>query len=161
MWNSCGWSLKARRFGAFCRASLTTRTCTRASATTRMLLESRAFRDYPANRIAALMWASIARAGVLGQRESPNGGTPNDINALSFMPFCDAMFIDNGARAMWEKAPRNERPDYSNTRLFSYNMKDAFMVYLDDIERQADPEILHAARQVYGEPEPFVAMHER
>jgi hypothetical protein len=123
-------------------------------------LESSAFRDCPSNRLAALMWASIARAAALGQKEPPNAGTSNDINALSFMPFCDAMFIDNGGRGLWEKIPKAERPTYARARLFSYNTKDEFMTYLEEIERQADPEVVRAAREVYGEPEPFVTMYD-
>ena len=34
------------------------------------------------------------------------------------------------------------------------------MPYLEDIEREADPAILKAAHEVYGEPEPFVTMYD-
>jgi hypothetical protein len=35
------------------------------------------------------------------------------------------------------------------------------MEYLAEIETQADSAIVTAAREVYGEPEPFAAMYDR
>jgi hypothetical protein len=122
-------------------------------------LMSEAYRSYPANRISALVWAAIDQAASNGQREPPNAGMSNDIQVLTLMPFCDAMFIDNGCRGLWDKVPRRFRTDYK-TQLFSYNTREQFMTYLDEIERQADHAVLEAVNQVYGERTPFLGMYE-
>jgi hypothetical protein len=100
-------------------------------------LDSNEFKDYPASRIAALVWAAAGRAAASGQKEPPNRGTGNDIKVLTLLPFCDAMFVDNGCRALWEKIPGRYRPSYK-ARLFSYNTREQFLVYLDQIEKNAD-----------------------
>jgi len=124
-------------------------------------LTSDAYKDVPAHRIQALAWAALDQTVSGGQKQRHYAGMSNDIQILTLMPFCDAMFIDNGCRAMWEKVPRHYRRSYERTNLFSYNIRDKFMDYLDKIEAQANPAILGASREVYGEPEPFTAMYER
>jgi hypothetical protein len=121
-------------------------------------LESDAFKDYPASRISTLVWAAIGRAAASGQKEPPNQGMGNDVRVLTLLPYCDAMFVDNGCRALWEKIPRRYRTPY-NTRLFSYKTREQFLAYLQDIEDTADPGILASVREVYGEPRPFLTMY--
>ena len=123
-------------------------------------LESEAYKDFPANRITALAWAAIDQAAALGKSEPPNAGTANDIHVLTLLPFCDAMFVDNGCRALWEKVPKRFRPPYARAWLFSYNTRDKFLTYLDELEAQADPAVLASARELYGEPQPYVTMYE-
>ena len=83
----------------------------------------------------------------------------NDIRVLTLLPFCDAMFVDNGCRALWEKVPRKYRPPY-RARLFSYNTREQFLAYLQEIEDDGDLAILACVRDVYGEPRPFLTMYE-
>jgi hypothetical protein len=120
-------------------------------------LLSDAFKDYPASRITSIIWAVIAQAAASGQKEAPNAGTGSDIAVLALTPYCDAMFVDNGCWSLWHKIPRRYRPP-CNVRLFSPNTRDEFMAYLQEVEDQADPAIISSAREVYGEPCPFVTM---
>ena len=131
----------------------------RLMATLVAFLQSDEFKDYPASRISSLVWAAIGRAAAGGQKEPPNAGTSNDIRLLTLAPYCDALFVDNGCRALWEKIPSPYRAPYK-VRLFSYNTRDQFLSYLQDIEDHGDPSVVAAAREVYGEPRPFVTMYE-
>jgi hypothetical protein len=122
-------------------------------------LKSDQFKDYPASRITSLVWAAIGQAAANGQKEPPNAGTSNDIRVLTLAPYCDALFVDNGCRALWEKIPSRYRAFYK-VRLFSYNTRDNFLSYLKEIEDNSEPKVIAAAREVYGEPSPFVTMYE-
>ena len=123
-------------------------------------LLSDAFKNYPSSRISSLVWAAIGQAAAGGQKEPPNAGMGNDISVLTLLPYCDAMFVDNGCCALWEKVPRKYRPSYTAKPLFSYNTRDEFLAYLDDIEAKGDPAVVACAREVYGEPKPFLTMYE-
>lgn len=126
----------------------------------RMFLASDAYKDYPVNRISSLVWAAIDQAAVLGQGEPPNAGTSNDVEVLCLQPYCDAMFVDNGCRALWEKVPRRYRPPYARARLFSYNTRDAFFAYLDEVEREGDPAVRQCAQELIGDTGPYLTMYD-
>lgn len=122
-------------------------------------LESDHFKDYPTSRITTLVWAAIGRAAASGQRVAPNAGTSNDIRVLTLAPYCEAMFVDNGCRALWLKIPARYRSGFK-VSLFSYNTRDAFLGYLRELESNGDPDVIGAARELYGEPRPFLTMYE-
>src|SRR5260370_42636779 len=64
-------------------------------------LRSGAINEAPFNVIAASMYASLAQKAAAGQKKVPNRGTFTDVNILStLLPYCDAMFMDNGCRAL-------------------------------------------------------------
>lgn len=121
-------------------------------------LDSDEFKDYPASRIATLVWAAFSRAASNGQKEPPNQGMANDVRVLTLLPYCDAMFVDNGCRALWEKIPGRYRAIY-RTQLFSPKTRENLLAYLQRIEEDADPGVVASAREVYGEPEPFLGMY--
>lgn len=125
-------------------------------------LESDTFDGIPANRIGTLMWAVIARNSALGQKKPPNRGTSNDIQVVSaLVPYCDAMLIDNGCRAIVSSIPKKHWPGYP-TKLFSRNNGDEFIAYVKQLETDADPLLLRLVREVYGDdwPKPFLSMYE-
>jgi hypothetical protein len=123
-------------------------------------LDSDEHKDYPVNRISSLVWAAIDRAAALGQGVPPNEGTSNDIAMLCLQPYCDAMFVDNGCRALWEKVPQRYRPPYAKARLFSPNIRAEFLKYLEDVEAQGDDVIIRSALQLYGEPRLYLTMYD-
>lgn len=131
----------------------------------RLLLEflsSEQFRNTPVNRISTRLFASIAHAAANGQRRPPDQGMANDINVVSaYLPYCDAMLIDNRVRAMLTSLPKRHALDYP-CRVFSRNNGDEFLAYLGSIEQEADPLILSLVRQVYGQdwPRPFLTMYD-
>lgn len=110
--------------------------------------------------ISSLVWAAIDQAAALGQGVPPNAGASNDVQVLCLQPYCDAMFVDNGCRALWEKVPKRYRPPYAKARLFSYNTRDEFLDYLDEVEAQGDEAVIHCARELHGEPQPYLAIYD-
>ncbi len=66
--------------------------------------------DAPANDIGALLVAARARKAANGQRRPPSPGMWNDIVAISsFLPYCDAMFLDNECAALVAEEPLRTR----------------------------------------------------
>lgn len=128
----------------------------------REYLKSEQFLSTPFNRISTRLFATIAHAAANHQRHPPDRGILNDINVVSaYMPYCDAMLVDNGIRAKVQSLPRRYAVDYS-CRLFSKSNGREFLAYLRGIERDADPFVLGLVHQVYGEgwPRPFLSMYD-
>ena len=114
------------------------------------------------NEISTRLFAAIAYAAANHQRNPPDRGIFNDINVVSaYLPYCDAMLIDNRIRAMVQSLPRAYALNYS-CRLFSKSNGQEFLAYLCSIEQDADPFVLALVRQVYGEdwPRPFLSMYD-
>jgi hypothetical protein len=124
-------------------------------------LNSEDFRRIPINEISTRLFAVIAHAAANHQKAPPDQGTANDIDLVSaYLPYCDAMLIDNRTRAMLKTGvPKKYAVSYS-CRLFSKNTGDEFLAYLKRIEDEADPFILALVRNIYGEDrlKPFVTM---
>jgi hypothetical protein len=127
----------------------------------RAFVQSDTFKDYPTSRLSALLWAAIARHAALGQRKVPNTGMMADITVVStLLPYCDAMFVDNGCRGLWESIPKRYRPSYADKPLFSPSTRDQFLAHLQQIENDGDPAVLSCVHEVYGEPRPFLTMYD-
>lgn len=125
-------------------------------------LNSKQFRNTPVNKISTRLFASIAHAAANGQRRPPDQGMANDIDVVSaYLPYCDAMLIDNRVRAMLTSLPKRHGLDYP-CRVFSRNNGDDFLAYLRSIEQDAAPLILSLVHQVYGQdwPRPFLTMYD-
>ncbi|HVC20058.1 MAG TPA: hypothetical protein VNE16_08280 [Vicinamibacterales bacterium] len=124
-------------------------------------LDSEHFRKMPIHAISTRLFAVIAHAAANHQRRAPDQGTANDIELVSaYLPYCDAMLIDNRTRAMLENGvPKKYALNYP-CRLFSPNVGSGFLAYLKSVEEEADPLILALVRQAYGEKwlKPFVTM---
>jgi hypothetical protein len=86
-----------------------------------------------------------------GQAKAPNQGMVNDISVISdLFPYCDVMFVDNGARALLHDIPNNRKPPYS-TKVFSPNVRGDFLTYLERLIAEAAEEHRATVRQVYGD----------
>jgi hypothetical protein len=110
--------------------------------------------DAPFNVISASLYASLSQKAAAGQKRPPNQGTSNDVNMLStLLPYCDAMFVDNECRALWQDIPRNYKVPYS-CALFSPNVGHEFLRYLKKIRDSATPEHLKIVSEIYG-PDPL------
>lgn len=104
----------------------------------------------PYHRISAYIFTALARKARSGQKRKPSRGMMNDIRAISsYAPYVDAMFLDKECVALLSENPLRTDLSYK-ARLFSLNDKDAFLEYLRNIERAADPEVILQARDVYG-----------
>jgi hypothetical protein len=117
-------------------------------------LRSDAMNDAPFNVIAASLFASLSQKAAAGQKRPPNQGTSNDVNVLStLLPYCDAMFVDNECRALWQDIPRDCKLPYV-CALFSPNIGDEFLRYLKEIRDSATSEHLKIVSEIYG-PDPL------
>lgn len=119
----------------------------------------------PANEISALMMASIAFRARNGKRRPPSAGMFNDMSVISaYLPYCDAMFVDNECQNILAEGPIRRRLP-SRTRIFSRRNGDQLMGYLEDIEATAGEGHARLVMSVYGEkqfkPWREVLAHER
>ncbi len=127
-------------------------------------LQSEAALSAPENHLGALLFAALGRRAASGQKRVPSRGTPNDIRFISaYLPYCDAMFIDNEfAQLLSEQPVATEVEDYP-TRIFSTRSRDDFLAYLETLED--DPTHVERVVRTYGETwtKPYRSMleHER
>jgi hypothetical protein len=113
-------------------------------------LSSGALNETPFNIIEASMFASLAQKAAAGQKEVPNQGTFTDVNIVStLLPYCDAMFMDNGCRALWQDIPREHKLPFP-CLMFSPNTGADFIRYLKNIRDSASQEHLKLISEVYG-----------
>lgn len=71
----------------------------------------------------------------------------------SLIPYCDAMFVDNECRALWQDIPRDYKLPYPCV-LFSPNKGADFLRYLKEIRDSATVEHLKIVEEIYG-PDPL------
>ena len=68
----------------------------------------------------------------------------------AFLPYCDAMLLDNEIAAYLREEPLAREVAGYTTRVFSPNTMELMMEYLRGIEAAAAPEHLEKVREVYG-----------
>ena len=107
--------------------------------------------EAPFVKLQSLMFAAIAMRAAQGQKEPPNEGTTTDIETVAhLLPYCDAMFMDNGCRSLLLDVPTTLRPP-ETAKVFSLNVKTQFLDYLRSIRDGIPAEHVQAIREVYGE----------
>jgi hypothetical protein len=107
--------------------------------------------EAPFVRLQSLMFAAIAMRAAQGQKEPPNEGTTTDIDTVAhLLPYCDAMFMDNGCRSLLLDVPTALRPP-ETAKVFSLNVKTQFLDYLRSIRGGISAEHIQAIREVYGD----------
>lgn len=119
----------------------------------------------PENHLGALLHASLARRAAHGQK-CPNRGTPNDIKFIAaYLPYCDAMFIDNQFAHLLEQGRLGDAVNEYATRIFSARSREGFLDHLAGLEEEADPDHVALVTRTYGETwtEPYRSLleHER
>ena len=112
-------------------------------------LASGATDQLPFNVIESLMFASLSQRAANGQTKMPDQGTLNDISVVSiFLPYCDAMFVDDGCRALLHDIPKEYCLPYS-CAVFSKNNSQDFFAYLISLRDSVTPEHLEIMKDVY------------
>jgi hypothetical protein len=107
--------------------------------------------EAPFVKLQSMMYAAIAMSAAAGQKKIPDEGMTTDIETVAYLlPYCDAMLMDNGCRALLLKIPKTLRPA-EVARVYSRNSRTAFLDYLRSIRASITPEHLNALREVYGE----------
>ncbi|MFC1498055.1 hypothetical protein ACFLS1_06260 [Verrucomicrobiota bacterium] len=110
------------------------------------------FAELPSVKISAMMFAAIARqAAQQGRTTSPDRGFSMDVRAISsFLPYCDAMFVDKGCWTILTQNPVKDMLGFS-TRVFSTANSNDFTNYLDEVSASMNAEHRKALVDVYGE----------
>lgn len=119
------------------------------------------FDKLPFLHLSASLFASIARKAAAGRKKPPNRGTVNDIEMIStFLPYCDAMFIDNECASYLNEKPLVDKIGFP-TKIFSQSKREEFMQFLDEIEQSASQEHIELVTKVYGESwkTPYVTLY--
>jgi len=107
--------------------------------------------EAPFVRLQALMFAATEMRAAQGQKEPPNEGTTTDIDTVAhLLPYCDAMFMDNGCRSLLLDVPTALRP-LETAKVFSLNVKTQFLDCLRSIRDGISAEHVQAIREVYGD----------
>jgi hypothetical protein len=76
----------------------------------------------------------------------------NDIVAISsFLPYCDAMFLDNECAGLMREEPLKTKLGHFGTRIFSSRTGDEFLEYLNGLERDAGSDHVRLVAEVYGD----------
>ena len=113
--------------------------------------DSSQLRETPYIFLKCRIWAKIAEL-VLSPRGSrkPRPGDGYDAKILaSYAPYCDAMFLDGGFREIAIDA-RIACQDRFDVSVFSEQVGDAFIAYLDEIERHTSEDHWRALGFVRG-----------
>lgn len=114
-------------------------------------LASTIFGQIPHVRIGAALWAGMAHRLVHGGQKAMETSFANDVRFLSaYLPYCDAMFIDNACAEMLKKQPVSQVMPESD-RVYSMHHRAEFLSFLKSIESAASPEQLTKVAEVYGD----------
>lgn len=116
----------------------------------------------PSVKLTAMLYAAIARKAVAGQRRPPSRGMTSDVRLVSaFLPYCDAMLLDNEIAAYLREEPLASEVARYNTSVFSANTMESMMEYLRNVEADAPPGHFEKVREVYGPgwEEPFETVY--
>ena len=107
--------------------------------------------EAPFVKLQALMCASLAMRAAGGQTKLPDEGTNTDIETVAhLLPYCDAMLMDNVCRSLLLNVPMELRPAEA-AKVFSPNVKEKFLAYLQSIQDGVTAEHIAALREVYGD----------
>lgn len=112
--------------------------------------------NVPAIHIEPRLWAAVSKHAVAEKntRLKMPSGDPTDIAAIAtYLPYCDAMIIDNAWQAELSMAPAESEFQKYGTEVFSFSKRAKLMSYLDKIESDASSAHKAKVREVYGDIE--------
>ncbi|MDP2586315.1 MAG: SEC-C metal-binding domain-containing protein [Candidatus Komeilibacteria bacterium] len=99
-------------------------------------IDVNALLEIPQIRINAVMFAGLAHRARNGKKNPPKSTT--DVSFIaSYLPYCDALFLDKESALLLREFPENT-PSYLRlnefpAKIFSLNNKQAFLDYLDQL----------------------------
>jgi hypothetical protein len=92
--------------------------------------------EIPQIKISSVMFAGWAYRATLGKKNPPKSTT--DVQFISsYLPYCDALFVDKESALILKEFPKNV-PSYLrlkefHVKVFSLNNKEEFLSYLDQL----------------------------
>lgn len=111
---------------------------------------SEVMQEIPFLRISAGMLAALAVTASLHQAPEPNQGLATDINVVStYLPYCDAIFIDGGCAALLTDADRELAFGYTS-EVFTPNSRGRLLEWLTTLEGEVSEGHKALVERVYG-----------
>jgi len=110
--------------------------------------------EIPQVRISSVMLAGLAHRAAHGKKNPPKSTA--DIQFISsYLPYCDALFVDKESASLLKEFPKNT-PDYLRlkefpAKVYSLNNKNEFLDYLDQLVTEIPPEQIKVLKDVSGE----------
>jgi Zn ribbon nucleic-acid-binding protein len=116
--------------------------------------DANALLEIPKIRISSVMFAGLARRAQLGKKKPPKSLV--DVNFISsYLPYCDALFVDIESRSLLKELPRETPEDLRlknfPARVFSLNQREDFLDYLDEVVANIPPEQITALKDLNGD----------
>ena len=112
-------------------------------------LHSPSIKLVPFNRIAAALYATVAKKAP-HQNKLPTKGFSIDVDVIScLLPYCDAMFLDVECWSYLSELKRSGRLSY-DARIFSLRNKEEFADYLDALLAAVSPDHRLLVGEIYG-----------
>jgi hypothetical protein len=106
-------------------------------------------REQPFGRILAYLFAALAAQFKGGRTKLPSPGLLNDITAISaYVPYVDAMFIDNECAELLRHGRCLKDLDYK-AATFSLNDADKFVAFIREIIERTPDEVRREAKTLY------------
>jgi len=124
--------------------------------------------EIPQIRISSVMFAGWAHKAASGKKEAPKSTTDVQFIA-SYLPYCDAMFVDKESEEILTQFPKNTpghlRLREFPTKVFSLRKKQAFLDYLDQVVDEVPPEQIAVLEDMdgknYAEPYWTIIEHDK
>lgn len=105
--------------------------------------------ELPYHKIAAHLYAAIARKLAAGQQKLPTRGFSNDVQAIAtYAPYVDAMFVDRECAGLLREEPLASALGITQ-KVYSISNGDEFIEYLDSLSDLAPAEVQRHACDLY------------
>lgn len=124
--------------------------------------------EIPQIRISSVMFAGWAHRAANGKKNPPKSTA--DIQFISsYLPYCDALFVDKESAILLREFPKATPPKFRlaefNARIFSLANKEQFLDYLDQLVADIPTEQMEALKDMegedYGKPYWSIIEHEK
>lgn len=124
--------------------------------------------DIPYVRISSVMFAGWAHRAANGKKNPPKSTA--DVQFISsYLPYCDALFVDKESAAILKEFPKDTPPKFRlnefRARVFSLGNKEQFLNYLDELVAVIPAEQMEILKDMegenYGEPYWSIIEHEK
>lgn len=124
--------------------------------------------EIPQIRISSVMFAGWAHRAANGKKNPPKSTA--DIQFISsYLPYCDALFVDKESAILLREFPKVTPPKFRlaefNARVFSLANKEQFLDYLDQLVADISPEQREMLKDMegedYGKPYWSIIEHEK
>lgn len=110
--------------------------------------------EIPYVRITSVMFAGLAHRAASGQKNPPRSTA--DVQFIgSYLPYCDALFVDKESASLLKEFPKNA-PGYLRlkefpAKIFSLNTKEEFLDYLDELVADIPADQIEILQDMSGE----------